>query len=328
MVAKLVACGHHVTMALATVSAESQSLQRMTPAQRLVFDDLLGIGKPRPSCSEEVVRALKDKISRETSGILAQWTEKRLFMGKSHLMTALRCEGQTLAQAEGAETSLLHPATAAGIVTHRAIQLAHTHPGKTLAWYVEQAISASRAESAFSEFWENASPGGQSDLKVQSLSRTTAFLDTFPPLADAWSWRFEEPLQARVGSLVLAARIDLVLGRPRSDGQQTMFLCDLKTGSLNEQHELEAGFYALVATLRNGVAPYRSTVLSLASGDWTPPDVTPATLTATADAVIAAVRSHVEVLTETRPPVLSPGRHCSFCPAKLTCPEASVPATP
>jgi hypothetical protein len=111
-----------------------------------------------------------------------------------------------------------------------------------------------------------------------------------------------------------------------------MFLCDFKSGDLRDDHELEARYYALVSTLRNGCAPYRSTVLSLASGEWTEPDVTGDDLIALAHVIVDAVNRHVQILTEQREPNLQPGMHCTWCPAKAACQahsmwrEAGMPA--
>jgi len=310
------------TSVLTPVDAARSGLTGLNPAQRRVFEELLAIGHPRPVCSDQLAEVLRSRIEAGTRDALARWTESRLFLSKSQLVQALKCEGLPLAERADTRERRLHQATAVGIVTHRAVQMASTHPGRTVPWYVEQSISASLDEEGFSAFWESASVGVQSDVNVQALSRTTSFLDTFPPLDPAWAWRFEESMQAKVGKLTLGARPDLVLGRPRPDGRQTMFLCDMKTGALNEHHDREAAFYALVATLRTGVAPFRSTVLSLASGEWSEPDVDEAVLLAAADDVVVAVGRIVDALTEARPLQLTGGPHCRFCPARATCPSA------
>lgn len=267
---------------------------------------------------------LAARIEAGTQDALMRWTENRFFLSKAQMSQVLKCEGIPLAERADTTPRKMHMATATGIVTHRAVQMASTHPGKTVAWYVDQSVAASLSEAEFLTFWENCGVGIQSDVKVSALSRTTSFLDTFPPLDPAWAWRFEEPMQAKVGKLTLGARADLVLGRPRADGRQTMFLCDLKTGSIHEGHEREAHFYALVATLRNGVPPFRSTVLSLAGGDWTEPDIDEAVLLTAADDVIKAVNALVDSLTESRRLELTGGVHCRFCPAKASCASAEV----
>ena len=325
MVAGPTGGGHSARMptpVLTPVDAARRGEVRLNPSQQRVFTELLAIGQQRPTCSPELVEVLRTRIEAGTKEALGRWTEGRFFLSKSTMLSALRCEGLPLAERSDTTERRMHQATAVGIVTHRAVQLANTHPGRTVSWYVEQSVEASLAEDGFSQFWTTSPVGVQSDVNVQALSRTTSFLDTFPPLDPAWAWRFEEQCQARIGALTLGAKPDLVLGRPRPDGRQTMFLCDMKTGSIHDDHPREAAFYALVATLRNGVAPFRSTVLSLASGEWTEPDVDEAVLLGAADDVVLAVNRIVDALTEARELTLTGGSHCRFCPARATCPSA------
>jgi len=306
----------------------SQFGAAFTPSQRKTFDELLAIGGIRPIAPDGLVDDLASIITSGTQGALERWTEKNLWIGKSQVSSVRRCEGQTLAEAGMVRTKSLHPTTAVGIVSHRAIQIAHTHPGRPIKSYVEAAIEGSLAESEFGEFWQTADLSGQSDLLTTSISKVASFLDSWPPLSPAWTPRFEESVQARLGKLTLSARVDLTIGRPRPGGQQTMLLCDLKSSGLSEHHEDEASFYALVATLRHGVPPWRSVVYSLASGDYTEPDITPKRLLETAEIVADAVVRYVDVLTEAREPVLTPDRHCAWCPAKSTCPVSGLSSTP
>jgi hypothetical protein len=297
----------------------------LTPTQRHTFDSLLAVGADRPTARTGLADELAQHIVEGTAAALETWTEPSMWFGKSQLTTAVRCEGAIAAERQEAPgRSKLHPATAAGIVTHRAIQIAHTHPGRTPAATVAEAILASLDEASFAQWWEDASVGVQSDLTTASISRLIAFLDSWPPLDDRWAWRFEESMQARIGRLTLGTRVDLVLGRPRADGRQTMLLCDMKTSGISEHHDLEAGFYALVCTLRHGVAPWRSCVYSLSGAEWSDPDITAERLMGVADAVIAGVNSTVAVLTETREPVLTGGSWCRWCPAAQTCPAAET----
>ena len=293
----------------------------LTPAQRVVFEDLLDIGSPRPTAPQALATDLRAYITENTAAALSKWTERNLWVGKSLLNTALRCEGQLAADAAQPRNRPLPLATAVGVVVHRAVQLSHTHPGRTPEQYVQASLQGSRTEEAFEAFWTTALEHLQSDLIVQSTSRLVSFMDSVPPLQAAWAPRFEEPLSVKIGPLVLAARPDLVLGRPRPDGRQTMFLCDVKSTDLRDYHFDEAMFYALVATLRYGCAPYRSCVLSLTTVEWTEADVTVDRLWDAAKRVVDGVNRIVEVLTETRGASLLPGHHCTWCPAKATCPS-------
>jgi hypothetical protein len=296
---------------------------RLTSTQLRIFDDLLAIGGARPTAPDGLVDDLRRRVTEGTAAALGRWQEPTLWFGKSSLAAVQRCEGQVLVDASTPRRRGLHPATAVGIVVHRAIQLSYTHPDRTPDAVVRAALAGARSEEEFAAFWDRADDSTQSDLMVASVNRLCGFLDTFPRLEPSWVPRFEDSTVARLGRLVLSAKPDLTLGRPRGDGRQTMFLTDFKSGDLRDEHVDEAMFYALVATLRHGVPPFRSCVVSLASGEWSAPDVTAARLTDIADKVVAGIQSRVDVLCEVRPPTLSPGRHCSWCEAAPTCPAAA-----
>ena len=300
--------------------ANTPARRALTPRQIRTLNELLAIGADRPFMVADLPDRLEKHILAGTSESIAAWTERSLYLTKSQMFTALQCEGQLLADASTTKTPGLHPATVVGIAAHRAIQLAHTHPGRSVMDYVREAIAGARSlDEKLDRWWSDATSAQQSDVLAQTHSRVTAFMDDWPPLEEAWSPRFEEPLVGKVGKLTLSSRADLIIGRPRADLRQTLLLTDLKSGALRDGHDDEAMFYALIATLRFRVAPWRSTIYSLAEGSYTDPDVTEERLFAIADKVILATRNIVETLTESRLPVLSPGDQCRWCPVQSTC---------
>ncbi len=296
----------------------------LTPRQIQVLDELLAIGADRPSTDADLADEVTQLLHNGTAAALEQWTEPSLFLSKSQHLTRLRCEGMLAAEAQTPRAAP-KAALVAGTIAHRAVQIAHTHPRRSVDDYVRDAIVGARqADQDLDAWWAQASAADQSDLISSVLSKVTSFLDDFPPLDPAWSPRFEEPIAAKVGRLRMSTRADLVLGRPRGDHRQTLLLIDLKGGALRDEHLHEARFYALVATLRYKVAPWRSTVYSLASGEWVEPTVDRQTLLATAEQVATSARSVVELMTEQREPALTPGAHCRFCPARDSCAVAAV----
>ena len=159
----------------------------------------------------------------------------------------------------------------------------------------------------------------QSDMLMQVTSKITNFIDDFPPLDPNWGPRFEEPMSAKIGKLTIAGRADLIIGRPRGDMRQTMMLVDLKTGALKDEHTNEAYYYALVATMRHGVPPWRSLVYSLASGEYTEPDITETVLLEACASLVHGVNAFVDTMTESRTAKLNPGSHCRWCPSSGVC---------
>lgn len=306
------------------MSTGPRTSRPLTPRQIRVLDQLIALGAERPTCPPELVSELQARLEAGVTPALKRWTEKSLYVTKGQLLTALRCEGQLVAEA-GAPRSGLSPAMVMGTIAHLAIQLSYTHPNRPVNEYVRQAIIASRRnDTTLDEWWVAAEPAEQSDLMIQIASRVTNFLDDFPPLQEAWGPRFEEPMVAKAAKLTLSCRPDLVMGRPRGDFKQTMMLIDFKTGDVKDEHLDEARLYALVSTLRHGVPPWRSLIYSLSSGDYTDPDITPEVLLETVDKVVFGVNSMVDSLAEVRPATLSPGNHCRFCPVKDACPASAT----
>lgn len=289
-----------------------------TAAQQRLIERLLDRPAPAP-LDQAVLERIEKRLFEATAADLCRWGRSRLYVTKHRLTTLERCEGLLVAEASQPFGGV-SPQAAVGLLAHQAIQLAHTHPGRSVADDVTasaQALVAS--DEAFAEFWQQTGPVNQSNVQMQAVSFTTTFLDTFPPLSGTFSARFEEAMQAPVGRLVLSARPDLVLGRA-SDG---LLLIDLKTGGLRDEHAGEAAFYALVAALRYRILPAGSTVYSLASGEWSDPSVTVEMLEATAEKVADAAVASVKLLADEAAPTLTPGPWCRYCPLRQSCPQSS-----
>lgn len=295
----------------------------LNPKQLSVLNNLLALGGDRPVMRESLVSELKEKLLDGTSESVISWSEKSLYMTKSQVQASLSCETKFKNQSQVLSTGL-NASAAVGIISHKAIQLFYTHPNRNLSEHVRTAMDAARSDEKFNDWFNECGIGVQSDVMMQATSKVANFIDDWPALQERWNPRFEESLSAKIGRLTLSARTDLIIGRPRSDLKQTIFICDLKSGNLHDDHEDEAMFYALVATLRHEVAPWRSLVYSLSSGDYTEPDVTEEKLFKAADRVISAVKSTVDVLMEKREPLLTPGDHCSYCPLVKTCPVGTL----
>lgn len=296
----------------------------LTPRQINTLNSLIAIGLERPFMEEGLIDNLKNILEEGLRKPLSGWTGKSIYFTKSQFLSSLRCEGQMLADSKKGRVGII-PAVVIGLITHRAVQLSYTHPGKNISEYVKFAITGARSSDPnLDEWWVSAGASAQSDIITQATSKVINFLDDWPSLNPKWSPRFEESITAKIAGVTLSCRADLVLGRPRSDKKQSLLIVDLKSGSINEEHKLEAMFYALVATLRHGVPPWRSIVYSLSSGEWTDGDVTSESLIRTAELIVKSVTAHVDVLTESRLPLLTPGDYCRWCPARSSCPSSTV----
>ena len=112
--------------------------------------------------------------------------------------------------------------------------------------------------------------------------------------------------------------MDLVLNRP-DPIRSTRVLIDLKTGRAWPDHPEDMRLYALLYTLRYGVAPFRVATLFLSSGVPQVELVTEEVLERAADRVAAAVRV-AATLAAGGSPELRPGPHCGRCPRQEGCP--------
>ena len=298
----------------------------LNPTQRRIFDSLLSIGVDRPSIEPLEILEIREYLENSLREILYNWKSSDIWLTKYTLTTLNKCEGLIQAQA------LIKPGdkvnytkqTAIGSISHLGIQLQFTHKSIPIDTYVKSAIEhLNSADPNFRVFWMDADIVTQSEIIANSTSKITNFIDAFPPLDPSWTPRFEEGYVVKIGKLRLSARPDLTLGRPKADGKQTMFLIDFKTGSLTPEHIIEANYYALVLALKNNVAPFRSLVFSLSENEFTDPNVTIITLKETADLLIDSTKKYVEIFTESRPALLNPGSHCTWCPVKETC-ELSI----
>jgi hypothetical protein len=192
---------------------------------------------------------------------------------------------------------------------------------------VEVAVDrVASADESFARYWEGIRPLDRDSLLMRAMAAVVLFRETFPPLrpmrselAPMVEWRMRAELSG--GALVLDGRVDLSLGRQEGPAAGRL-LIDLKGEGAWPEHVEDLRFYALVHALRFGVPPYRVATVFLASGEWQLEDVDERVLHHAADRVVAAVRS-AAALAAGRPPELSPGRYCAWCPRLATCPAAA-----
>ena len=297
--------------------------------QDRVRSDLLGLGEPRPPALPHAAAAVAERLTAalgDAAGLVPDGDD--VWVTKARVAGVLRCEGQYAASRRAAPTRGPVPdAVAKGLVAHRALRVAHTHPERPAAEYVEGALASVRASRPdVEEWWASLEPADASEVINGATLAVEAFVQDWPPMPPSWNARFEVPMRAQVGALLLVAQPDLVLGRPRSDMAPSMAVVDFKSSAnLSADHSLEADFYAVVATLRTGVAPRVSAVYSLPTGHWThPAAVSEERLMAAADTVGRAARRMIELEFDGTTAALRPGGWCRWCPAATTCPEASL----
>lgn len=130
-------------------------------------------------------------------------------------------------------------------------------------------------------------------------------------------------MQARLhdGRVTLKGKYDLALGPP---GRGPVVIIDLKTGMDRPEHREEVRYYALLETLKTGVPPIRVASYYLDGSWFQPEDVSEDVLGAAVRRTGDAINLIAELWWAVRDPELSPGWHCSYCPAEPDCALGSV----
>jgi len=130
----------------------------------------------------------------------------------------------------------------------------------------------------------------------------------------------EEPIEADVhDGIVLRGRIDAVF----DDGLGARIV-DWKTGSFLDDTDAQMDFYALAWRLVHGAPPTMTEATSLATGEQVqrhPDEISTDQTLADVEAMVAAIRSAVETMTELE---RIAGPHCQWCPLLDECSEGNA----
>lgn len=293
----------------------------LTPVQRRTLEQLLVAG-PRPF-PPDLAERLRARIERGLDGL---GLPAPLFLGKAALTDRDRCEGAFAARLAGEGPPFAHSRTSAlGALLHRAIEVdvgarEEHDPHAVCLRAVERLVED---DAGFAGFWRELHRLEQDELLAEGVRHLALFRGTFPPLRQLrreLAPVCELPVRVELvgGALVLAGRVDLVLGRPEP-ARATRVAIDLKSGGAYPEYPEDMRFYALLLTLRFGVPPARVASLFLGSGEWQAEDVGEGVLEHAADRVAEAARTAAS-LAAGAAPQLRPGPYCGWCPRAPRCP--------
>jgi hypothetical protein len=301
---------------------------QLTPVQERTLSSLMAAESPRPTFDRELPGRLAALLQSLTASALSSMPDgERVVLSKTGLTNLhARCEGLYAANAmdEGAfEFSL---PLAVGNLVHKAIEadvVGERLPEPDLVGKALRRLCA--ADATFDSFVESLDEIERSELRGEAIRQVTLFRATLPPLQKSWApipeLRIRHELLA--GRLLLTGTVDLSLGRPRDEApmESRRLFIELKTGMERPEYVDDLRFYALVATLRFGVPPFRVATLFLEDGAYRQEDVTEDLLEAAARRAAAAATKHVSLLNGGEP-LLRPGPWCRWCPRNAACPEA------
>jgi PD-(D/E)XK nuclease superfamily len=298
-----------------------------TPTQQRAWDHLLAVDQPRPAPDPAWPELLHKRL--ETAALDACEAlpgDATLRLNKAAL-DALNCDGRYLdLRSQPFEWS---PRMLLGKLAHRAIELDHAggfqRPVRDLvehAW-METATARGSAANFVAELGGVAADG----LRGAVSQHVISFRESFPNLPSTAEVRAEKPYTVRLasGRVELRGVPDLVLGRALAT-QRRVLLVDLKTGSRGPHHLHDMRFYALLATLSTGIAPFRVATYYLDEASWEHEDIEFDHLEAAARTVAdklgraAALSDHPDA-DQLR---LVPGPACGWCRRSTSCPAAAV----
>ena len=303
-------------------------MDELNPAQRAVIE-LLGRGgdfrEPLPeTLSGELHETLLDQLGPvqhliEQTG--ADAPVKELWIGKRNLAMIHGCEAHYVAD-QNSEFRWT-PASARGVVSHKAIELLINWRGTPIpTGLVDEAIARLIDGNKGISTWLGAlSDGELAELRGFAVDRVTKFLDCFPRLEGKWRPVTESSAVVELyeGALKLGGKADLTLGQV---GRKVII--DLKSGGSSPMHREDLRFYALLETMRMGTAPRKVATYYLDSARAHPEDVSEAVLWTALRRTVDGVRRIVELERGGESPTKRPGSHCNWCPMLGTCEEGQV----
>lgn len=303
-----------------------------TPAQRRTWEGLLaGHTMARPAADPEAGRRWRARLEEGTAAAAAlvpPGERSGLWLSKSKL-DALDCDGRYLDQMETpfAWTS----AMVVGDLAHKAIELDLVGDRRRDAAEIVHHAWLAFVDSghAAAEFLSMLGGAEADDLRARAMRRMLEFREAFPPLpADILRAEVDMTVRLHGGAILLRGRPDLVVGRVHGR-ERRQILVDLKTGNRQRHHRADLRFYALLATVKYGVAPFRVATYYLDEADWEHEDVDDDVLEAAVRGLLDKVE-RAATLDFARPPEsalrLVAGPACRWCGRSLSCPAAAESA--
>jgi len=309
-----------------------------TPAQERFVTDLLAWGQSRPSFDPTVVEEL---LGRMTAAVAA-WLEVRGASGVGRqrplLITKTRLTRMVCDGLQQDPVPYEHQwANVRGTLAHAAIEAdvdgGRNRSAEALAEHAWQRQATDRPGDPRSlAAWLNERDGTERAAMVVEVARLVHdFREVWPDLGvTGLQVRAEARFVAWLGgrAIKLQGVPDLTVGSTAADGRPRTLLVDLKTGLPRGQQDLdELRFYALLATLRDGIPPFRWATMYVTEGRLAHEDLSVPVLRAAADRVADAILQAARLEPRDGSAVaeheqLRGGSWCSRCLRQPTCPVA------
>jgi hypothetical protein len=309
-----------------------------TPAQARVVDEVLAWGTERPVPPDGLV----ERLLARTTGPVGEWLALRdrrpELRGRPLLITKTRLARLACDGLQREPEPYVHAwANVRGTLVHAAIE-ADVDGARDVdvdlvvdrAWH--RLATDRPGDPSSIGAWLNARDAGERAAMLEESALLLAgFREVWPELSGApLRVRTEQRLVAMLGgrAVRLQGVPDLIVESPVDDGRARRLIVDLKTGMPRGQRDRdELRFYALLATIAGGTAPFRWATLYVTEGRLEHEDLSEAVLMTAAARVADAVEQAVRIAAldaggpgEER---IVGGAWCTGCRRRATCPQAS-----
>lgn len=280
-------------------------------------------GSERPTFSplfrDEVREIIEDGLA-PLAGPLDALAISPLSASKHTLAAVLGCEVRAMDEIDTFPG--WSPPLARGKVAHKAIELSVFWRGapSPLELVGEALARLTETDTSLGLWLQTISEVERAEITAEANDRVAAFLEAWPPLKREWRPVTEATLSQEFcgDRIVLRGKVDLMLGQTRGS-EAGKVLVDFKTGGFSPAHLEDLRFYALLELLKVGVPPRRVASHYLDSGRIVPADITTDAMLAAAARLVAALTTLVELMSDSRSPVVRTGPSCRWCPLLSTC---------
>ncbi|MGH9069846.1 MAG: hypothetical protein ACRDX8_01440 [Acidimicrobiales bacterium] len=326
-----------------------------SPKSQTLLESLRGVGQIRPTIDEFAAARIRAELE-EAVGAWPRWPDggSPLRVTKTRLRQVLTCERHLVACLDASDppTSALVAGRLADLlfglvaVGHplRSVTTASPlgpvtvgTPGWDLVTYALAAATAAGQERLGFD-WAGLSSEQQAEA-ASIVESCRGALEAWPVLPSSALVRLQEPLRAELsgGHVVLTGRVDLVLGRATplvagagvagaglagaglaGAGVAGATLVDVKSGRRRQEDRADAGWYAVLETLRHRAPPFQVGTYYLRDGELEL-DVVTAELMAQASARIAQGLASLARLAHGGVAHANPNPLCPWCPAIASC---------
>lgn len=312
-----------------------------TPAQTRVVDEVLAWGAERPLAPDGLAERLLGHMTRAVGDWIALRDERPDLAARPLLVTKTRLARLVCDGLQRDPEPYVHAwANVRGTLVHAAIEAdvdgARTEDASRVVGRAWHRLATERPGDPRSiGTWLNARDAEERDrLTAESTLLLEGFREVWPDLHGApVRVRTEQRLIVMLGgrAVQLQGVPDLVVDSPVADGRARRLIVDLKTGMPRGQRDRdELRFYALLATLADGVPPFRWATLYVTEGRLESEDLSEAVLTTAASRVGDAVEQAVR-LARSQPDDpeerLAGGVWCTGCRRRTVCPAAVTVGT-